>query len=67
MKKTGMSQEEIIKETAERQKQAWKDLNGRDFPRINNSAIQEAKRKLNEEEKKYFYNLKNVRKNKWQP
>jgi uncharacterized protein with PIN domain len=58
LRKTGMSQEEIIKETAERQKQAWKDLNGKDFPRINTYQMREAKRKMDEAEKKYNYQLR---------
>jgi len=53
-----MSQAEIIQETKQRQAIAWKELGGRDFERIDNSQMREAKRRMNEEEMRYNYNLR---------
>ena len=51
-----MSQEEIVKETAERQRANWKELNGRDFERI--PSLTRVKERLNDEEKRYFNRLR---------
>ena len=50
-----MSHEEILRETKLRQAQAWKDTNGRDFERIDNQAMREAKRKMDAAERRYNY------------
>jgi len=61
LQRTSMSQDEIIEETKQRHKEAWKLLQDRggEFERVNNSHLQAMKRRLDLEEKKYNYNMKN--------